>query len=361
MNILRKLVELKLHFLLVGPPGCAKTARVREACGDTHRLFYGVGGRTCDLMERPDAAGVLWPDLSAGVARSLPLEPLKEMLDFDGDAVWFLDEIGRAQIDVQGALVSLIDLIRSEKPNFVICAATNRPGDRAGVVPLQEQLRSRFMQKYRICVPQDGKLDQESLGGVPLCSWKEEVDGWIEWAQRSGFEPLVIAWHRWGVSGQCNLQVGPVLYGWKPDPDASVAYPDYRGWATANMLLQHGAATLQTLGACLGRGQAASFLAWTEVRNEIPTWDEIVNNPLRCKLPHDAGALFLVASVAAGQVSGRTIAPYIQFMDRIGGEVQCGRMYAALMGRDAMRRLGKTIANTPQWKDWYTKNQDLFV
>lgn len=349
---LTALMSAGIWFMLVAPPGCAKTARIRQASiAAGRKLFLGIDGRTCDLMDRLDAAGAIYPDKSTGMSELFPLRALREILDCTEPAVWFLDEIGRAPIDVQGALCSLMDLIKRTKPNIMVCAATNRPQDKAGVSALSSQIESRFAVTFGISVP--GSEDRAD-GGVMLGQWCHagidcdgcEVCGWTDYAMAQCWPAEVIAWHR-NTSGR-------TLYAWQNHKDPSVRYPDYRAWETVCKLWQAGFRDLNYIAGAVGKPTAAEFLAYARLAADLPDPTEVWLDPDGATVPQDPSALFLITTMLASAAHADVAGAMVKYMKRLP------RVYAALLGRDAYKRLKVKLSSTPEWQEWFRANQDLF-
>jgi len=351
---LTNLIRHGFRVLLVGPPATAKTARfhaVAKALG--WRFFYGIDGRTADLMDRLDAAGAVVPDVANGVSRSLPLQALKDIVECKEPAIWFVDEIGRAPIDVQGALNSVFDQLRRAGSPVVVVAATNRPQDKAGVASLSEQLRSRFDVTFAIATP-DVKTDDIS-GPTYLTDWAGEVAGWTDHAADAGFAPSVVAWHR--------MTAGAKLYAWKPNGNAAQRMPDYRTWETVSRLLNAGVSDLDSIGATIGRGPAGEFLAFAALAAQLPAPSEVFARPTEATVPTDPAACYLLSATLARVVDAKQVPAFLNYIDRLP------RVFTALAGRDAHRRFNAEAERTktqsklvkvPQWNDWFLKNEDLF-
>lgn len=344
---LAALIAAGQRVLLVGPPGCAKTARIR-AVGQLLNIpvYYGVGGRTCDLMDRLDASGAVVPDVAAGVSRTLPLESLQQVLNHKGPAIWFLDEIGRAPIDVQGGLCSQMDALRDAGSEVVVVAATNRPQDRAGVAALSSQLNSRFDQTFFIATADNPGTKAE--GGVALATWADEVEGWCNYASDAGFDPVIVSWHR--------STSGSTLYNWKPCADASLRFADYRSWHSVAKLFRAGITDVNTVAATIGREVAVKFCAFVALARELPLPSTILADPVNTPVPSSPACCYFLAEVLAGAVrSNKEVPAFLTYADRMP------RLFTALATRDLHRRHGEGfLARSNDWNAWMLKNAALF-
>lgn len=336
----KALMSAKQRALIVGPPGCAKTARVAAAAKE-------LGMRTvvmrASLMERVDAAGCYVPDTKAGVTRALPLEVLADLQSTSEPTLLFLDDLGQAPIDVQAALMSLFDE-GTLSPEVLIWGATNRPGDVAGVTRLCEPLRSRFNLKFAIAAP--GTRDTAD-GAVVLGTWEDEVTQWCEWAMDNGAAPEIIAWHR-STSGR-------TLYDWKPSADPGVSMPDYRAWETVIHLLQNDIRDLATVSAAIGKPAAAEFLEFARLAHQLPTPDQVWMDPKGAMVPEDPSAKYLIVSMLAAAVTPEHSTAAVLYMSRLD------RVYGALLARDMYRKLGAKLSGSKEWVAWFTANQELFA
>jgi hypothetical protein len=343
---LANLIRNRFRVLLVGPPGTAKTARVIAAANLLGwRFRYGIDGRTADLMDRLDAAGAVVPDVAAGVSRSLPLQALKDIIESTEPTVWFVDEIGRAALDVQGALNAVFDLLKRNGSPVVVVAATNRPQDKAGVAVLSEQLRSRFDVTFAIATP-DAKTDDVS-GPTYLTDWAGEVAGWTDYAADAGFAPTVVAWHR--TTG------GSELYTWKPNANAALRSCDFRTWETVSRLVNSGITDVDSIGATIGRGPAAKFLAFAALASQLPAPSEVFASPDTAALPHEPAACYLISTVLARVVTPKQVPSFLTYIERLP------RVFTALAARDVARRLDKQLVHAPGWAAWAVKNNALFL
>lgn len=338
---LQSLMTAGQRVLLVGPPGCAKTARIQAAANAAGRELVVM---RASLSERVDFGGALVPDMKAGITKALPLELLANLRVTTTPTLLFLDDLGQAPIDVQAALMRLFD-DDALSDQVLIWGATNRPGDVAGVTRLCEPLRSRFHLAFAIAT-QDSDVESPD-GAVTLGTWGEEVDGWCQWAMNvAGAPPEVVAWQR-STSGR-------TLYQWKPHADPGVRMPDYRSWETVIKLWNAGIRDLSSVAAAIGKPTAAEFLAFARLADQLPTPDQVWADPKGSPVPKDPAALYLVVSMLAASAQDSNAAALVTYLDRLP------RVYGALLARDAFRKLGPKLTRTKEWTKWFLDNEELF-
>lgn len=283
MTLLREEMELGTRVLLVGPPGCGKTALVADTCRATDRKLVVV---RAGLMDRLDAAGAVVADHASGVARLLPLDFLRELQATKEPTCILLDDLGQAPLDVQASLMRWFD--SGYFPDCVVVwGATNRPSDRAGVSGLVEPLRSRFNASYYISLPGLPAPD----GVSALCGPEETLRGWVGWACTAGASPELVAFH--------SATEGQHLYRWKPVADPGVRMPDFRTWEAVIKLELH----LSSAGSSLsperlisrvGSESGMAYLAFRELADQCPPVANILANPDRAPTPKDPSVQFLV-------------------------------------------------------------------
>ena len=339
VSYLTSLMLDNVRVLLVGPPGCAKTARIHAAAAAAGRKAVIF---RASLAERVDLGGCLVPDTAKGVTRALPLELLHQLRTSTEPTLLFLDDLGQAPQDVQNAVMSLFD-DGNLPESCLIWGATNRPGDKAGVTALIEPLRSRFHLAFGIPTP---GVDDKADGGVLLGTWKEEVDGWCEWANGEGFAPEIIAWHR--------STTGRTLYAWKPHSDPAVRLPDFRSWRVVGHLWNRGHRDLRSIAAAIGKGAAAEFSAFAALADQLPTPDQVWLDPDGAPVPSDPAAQYLIAAMlgrAAEPKQAHALMTYVNRLPRVMG---------AYCARDAFKRLGARLAGNAAWQKWFTANRALF-
>jgi len=341
-------IEQGFRPLLVGPPGCGKTARIHAAAKATNRRLVIM---RASLRERIDFGGALVPDVEAGITHELPLAILKDLRETTVPTILFLDDLGQAPIDVQASCMSLFD-VGALSPHVSIAGATNGVQHKAGVVGIIEPLRSRFDSRYQIATP---GVEDVTTGPVLLGTWGEEVNGWCDWMLDAHPEAWEIAaWHR---SPQLGAQhnVGPVLYDWQPNNDPSRSMCDFRTWETVARKLESGRRDFTSFASTIGKGQAAAFCAFLSLVNEVPTPDEVWSSPTTAMIPTKAAVLAYLSSKLAACVEAKHAGAFIKYCERMP------RIFTALSVQQAFRRIGANLTKNADWQRWFLANQTMFL
>lgn len=339
MISLTKLILAKQKVLLVGQPALAKTARIKLSSEEADHKFIVI---RLSLAERVDLGGCLVPDAIAGITRQLPLAMLKYLQTTTDKVLVLLDDLGQAPTDVQAAAMSLFDA-GFLSPSVLIWGATNRPADKAGCVGLCEPLRSRFDLAFSMATPDAAP---STVGPVMLSTWQDEVNGWCDWANAKEYAPEIVAFHA--------STYGKSLYQWKPNADPAHRMPDFRSWESVAKLWQAGFRDVDTIAAAIGKPAAVEFTAFAAMIDQLPTPQQIWADPHTAMIPTSASARFLIASILARAVEGKTSRAFTIYFSRLEGHL------AAFAARVAFKRLGAKLAGSAEWQRWFLENSALF-
>ena len=338
-SYLASLIAAKRRVLFVGPPGCAKTARIAAAAAAAGHDLVVI---RLSLAERVDLGGCLVPDAAGGVTRALPLETLHRLRTTTRPTILLLDDLGQAPIDVQASAMALFD--SGALPDHVlIWGATNRPGDKSGVTGLCEPLRSRYHVAFSVATPES---EEKSDGSTFIAPWADEVAAWCDWASSEDFAPEIVAWHR--------STTGRTLYAWRPVSDPALRLPDFRSWETVGRLWSAGLRDLRTVGAAIGKPAAAEFLAFAALADQLPTPQQVWLDPDGATVPTDPAAQYLIAAMLGRAAEPKFATQLVTYFSRLP------RVMGAYCARDAYKRLGAKLAGNSAWQQWFLANRQLF-
>lgn len=335
------------RVLLVGDPATAKTSMVHQA---SQSLGWDCIVFRASLCERVDFSGTIVPDLVAGVSRLLPLELIAALRKTTRPTVLFLDEIGQAPTEVQSAALSLFDK-GALPPNVVIWAATNRVNAR-GVTTIVEPLRSRFDSIYEM--PSPSSTEATSTGTL-LCSWAEIHRSWMGWASSAGYPPEIIGFHALTAT-----KVPSPLWAWKPSVDPAIRMPDFRTWESAASLWADGWRDLTTYSAVLGKEVALLFVAFTALREGLPTLEEIWSSPEDASVPSGANSQYFLAAMLSQSVTKKNAPAFLRYIARLDGPINT---FAGVTAFD--REVNATpkvaiVSACAEWQPWFLAHEHLF-
>jgi len=105
----------------------------------------------------------------------------------------------------------------------------------------------------------------------------------------------------------------------------------------------------------VGEAAAMDILTLTKLDEQLPTWEQVVNNPESTKLPTGAAASCMMVAKAVQRLERETFDAWMLYVQRLGKEVQ------ALFARSIMRSPKVSIATThKEFSKWAAANSYLF-
>ena len=338
--------------LLIGPPGCGKTSVVRNeiiAILSAHyQEPFGYFESIAPTMDAPDYKGFLLPHKNAdGTAGSSftrsPELPSKEYLAKHKRGIYFIDELSSAEQLTQKALAAPIleKKFGSEylPEGWVVWAACNRMSDRAGVVRMPSHIRNR----------------------VREIGIENDADSYAVWAEANGIHPMIISF----VKQQPNIAlVNEVPNTDRPFSTARSITRAARLLTTGmargadgkyvSMKLPDGVLMQQLVAGDIGEGAAGHLFGHLAVHHLMPTFDEVIADPMKAKCPEELSAGWAAGQMVLHYVTAKTVDRAWKYIERLPREVQ------ASMARSLMERPGAgTLINSASMVAWIAKNRAL--
>lgn len=221
-TILQNLKPSSAPICMVGETGIGKTALVTQVFGPSFKTKQPINKENKPkhvVLKFPPLAQLL-PEDFTGIPKErdgyyfyAPPEWVAKAFraaeEFNVPLVIFLDEINRADKEIQNSLLALID----------------ESGGRLGSLDLPDNtiiVAARNPSTYRNTVAMDEAL-QKRLREVEV---SPDVEGWLTWATIFGIDPLIIGFvHKFGM---------PVLHDIPKDADPNIPHPYPRGWKMVN-------------------------------------------------------------------------------------------------------------------------------
>lgn len=256
-----------LPLLIEGPPGIAKTARLKQLANVVH-----LKAKSLFAAQHPpeDFSGVLIPDGKGGASQICALGQVRELVKL-GTGLIFLDEINGATPATQGALQSFIHervIGDQEIPGRIRIIAAMNPEDIAtGGYGLSAPLANRFVH-----VVDPGPTPKEwtswLLGNIKtgLTASMEDIEKQmaIFWPDIYPESQALFAGFMDRL-GETHLHRMPQV----GDTQAGRAWPSHRtwdyairGWTTARILQKNDSVRDSVIEACVGPGSATAFLEY---------------------------------------------------------------------------------------------------
>jgi len=325
-----------------GPPGIGKTAAVVQAVANIAERYES--GASAHLRERYGSDsfafnGDIRPvHMESFDVRGAPrVDPVTQRMDWatpeywaamsTGAGVLFLDEFGQGVPSTQAAFAQPIydrrvgDVAIGDGWTFVL--AGNASHHKAGSHELLTHIADRVT-----------RIEAEA-----------DFDGFMRFANRQAFEPMVMAFLRWR----------PALFAPPFNPKARVnATP--RSWERVHRNIRaghRGAALLELIGGDIGEGPATELQAFIKQAERLPTIESILRDPTGADCPLDeVSALYAIASALSRHVTEETIGAALIYIARIPREFQVFAVRDMALQNESLLETRELIA-------WTANNADI--
>lgn len=335
---------------LMGEPGVGKTAMYKNIVARTGFKGIYIDAPNVELGE----LGIPIPDHTTKTTRMYPNEQWGFHLD--EPLVIFIDEFTKGHQAVQNMLHPMLNEPRMIMgiplhPQTIVVTAGNYTGDGVG-----DNMRAHSRNRLTIMVVKKPHSGMNIDGSIDPMSWGE-------WAVRNDIAPEVLAWVK--ETPHClasyldGAQAGN-KYIFNPK-EAQKSFVSPRSLARAsNILKARGGISVDTticaLEGTIGAPAARDLMAYVEVADSLPTWEEIVKSPNTAQVPSSPAALCLLAFSAVQRVDRETIGKFFEYLKRTPKELQSVFCLTGMKSDDKK----KLFLTSQSFVDWMRTNQYLF-
>lgn len=245
--------------------------------------------------------------------------------------ILLLDEFRQCQHDVQKPSAELLlngKINTSELPiTWMVVACSNREQDRSGV-----QRELMFVTNRRC-----------------LITLTPDLDSWVEWAERIGMV-------HWAAIAFAKRRPGLVFNDKVPEKGGPFCTP--RSFVKMSRLIDYLPQDLfiEAAAGYVGEGVAAEFVGFLRIVEELPTFEEIVNDPEGCKLPDRSkpDAQYGAMQLIVNRVTPETASPAFVYLKRMPEEFQVAGLRSTL-GKNPR------VLENPDFAKWIRDNKRLVV
>ena len=155
---------------------------------------------------------------------------------------------------------------------------------------------------------------------------KPTPEEWIDWAEDNKIDPIILAWVK--QFPHClaeDEENNPYIFNPKTN---TTSFVSPRSLAKASPIVANRSAfdgnTLNAaLSGTLGQSAAVDIMAYIQLADQLPTWSDVINNPLEAKLPTSAPAKLIMAYGALSQINNdiSTVDSVVNYFARFEPEI----------------------------------------
>jgi hypothetical protein len=324
---------------LVGEPGVGKTAmhdRICQRLGmkgvymDVPNIELGEIG--IPMPNHETKTTTLYPNEAWGFHTGEPL-------------VFFLDEFTKGAEAVKNTLHPLLNERRMANfklhPDSVVITAGNNSTDSVGDVMKSHSLNRITVMKVR----------------------KPTSDEWVEWGAANGVAPEVLAWakqyaHAFASYTDPSQSDNPYIFNPKT-PQKSFVSP--RSLHRASFIIKKRDLITKNalevgLAGTIGDSAARDMVAYVDVADSLPTWDDILKDPARANVPTSPAALCILAYAALQKIDRASINKWFEYMQRTSTELQSVFCLSAVKSKDKK----DIVMSSKVFVDWMRAKSYLF-
>lgn len=325
---LKSCYQAKIGCLVLGGPGIGKSEIARQVADQLKIGFLDLRLAYYDTVDLRGMPGI---DRNSESHTTVWYPP--RMLPTSGAGIILLDELTAATPSVQTVAYQIMldkGIANNYKmPNdWVAFAAGNRQEDRAVANRIPSPLISRNS----------------------VVTLEHNFEDWYEWAMKSpDVQPEVLGYLKFNSSALHDFNPAK----WVPN----TPYACPRSWVLLSRYLKTNRAmayeSLELISSFVGEGSSREFFTYINTYKKLPSFDEIIKNPAKAKLPTEPSILHAVAINLARKISVENLEKAFIYLQRLPKDFQ------TITVKELVDKEDEFFSKTPQWEIWADANPEL--
>ena len=241
--------------------------------------------------------------------------------------------------------------------------------------PMLERTKPRFGDMY---LPEDtivyltGNLVTDGVGDTLKAHTRDRVveinvrkpssDEWLGWALNNGINPALMAWvnefpHALASYLDGDQSANPYIFNPRKVQSGFVT-PRSLDIASDIINTRDRNATEATtcaLESKLGRAAALDMQAFIDYQDQLPKWQEIIDDPKGTRKPTSSGACSVLVFGAVTKIEKATMTPFMTYLERLEPEWQAAFAISVAKNPDKQ----SVAFSSSAFAKWLEKNEDL--
>lgn len=307
------------RVLVKGKPGVGKTFSFAAACRQLKWDFIPI----CAPLQSPVKVGGYPrpPEKEGGDATHALFDGIAKAMRATEPTLVLFDDLGMAGGETLKAIVDFVQFGRIDSrtlPDCVtIAGATNDIGHGADVQGLIEPLKTR----WHTIIEVETSIDDIVPYGLTQ-NWPTDLLAFLRNSPDS-------------------------LHSWVPEKSIKVNGACPRGWEYVAEWVNIGIDDPEVIGGCVGQGEAAKYLAFRKLANNLPDIDQILLDPAGTPVPNEEepSASYLVTCALSSRMDGNTFGKCVTYLNRMGAIFRGFCIKDAFKAEVARKQEGKLPAN----------------
>lgn len=285
--------------ILKSQPGVGKSALINQIAKERNLEVIDVRLSQCDSS---DLLGI--PNFNGKKASYHPMDifPLEGDPIPEGKKGWvlFLDELGNAETDVMKAAYKVVydRMIGNQKIHdkcYIVCA-TNREADGCFVNPMPAALKSRLLH----------------------INVRLDVQEWLRYAAENALDGRILSFIAWdnGMLATNFIDSGEESYGCP------------RSWEAVSKYIKdiedlNDPLVTAAIAGLVGTAQQIKFTSFFKYFKKIPTYEDVVKNPVKAKLnKDDLGCVWASIGMLLNNYQEKDTKQVVEYVLRMNAEHQ---------------------------------------